>query len=57
VTLGIGLGQIEPKFKMLKMERDPAAAYSRLLPVAERRGNNSKRLRTALETQFAPSEN
>lgn len=53
VARGMGLTPSEPKYKRWKKEGDPDAAYSELLPVCERRGDNPQRLRAAVEGQFA----
>lgn len=54
VARGMGLTPGAPKYKRFKMEGDPAAAYTELLPTCEQRGNNPQRLRAAVEGQFSP---
>ena len=56
VARGMGLTPSEAKYKRLKKEGDPAGAFRELLPVCERRGDNPKRLRAAVEAQFAPPQ-
>jgi Fe-S oxidoreductase len=51
----LGLGPFEPRYKALKQEQDPAAAYERLASRAALRGANLPRLRASLQAHFAPA--
>jgi len=50
----LGLGPFEARYKALKREQDPEAAYARLASRAAQRGANLPRLRSSLHAHFAP---
>lgn len=57
VARAMGLPLFENRYRALKLQSDPAAAFDALSPVAAARKVNLKRLKSSIETHFSKTKN